>query len=52
MQNIAAKMEELIETLKQRRDELRVKKHLGSLDARGEREALEKNGDQSTVEIG
>ncbi len=39
---MADKMEELIETLKQQRDELRVKMHLGSLDAKDEFDALEK----------
>lgn len=38
--------EDLIQTLKQQRDELRVKMHLGSLEAKEEFEALEKKWEQ------
>lgn len=42
--------EDLIETLKQQRDELKVKMHLGSLEAKQEYEALEKKWDHWTAE--
>ncbi len=39
------KFDDLIETLKQQRDELKVRMHLGSLDAKDEFEALEKKSE-------
>jgi len=42
--------EDLIETLKQQRDELKVKMHLGSLEAKDEFEALEKKWEHWTAE--
>ena len=44
------KFEDLIETLKQQRDELKLKMHLGSLEAKEEFEALEKKWDHWTAE--
>ncbi len=44
------KFEDLIDTLKQQRDELKVRMHLGSLDAKDEFEALEKKWEQWTAE--
>ena len=42
--------DDLIETLKQQRDELKVRMHLGSLDAKDEFEALEKKWDHWSAE--
>lgn len=44
------KFEDLIDALKQQRDELKVQMHLGSLDAKDEFEALEKKWEQWTAE--
>ena len=50
MADISDQFEELLESLKQQRDELRVQMHLGSLDAKDEWEALEKKWDQWLAE--
>ena len=50
MSEINDKIEGVIETLKQQRDELKVRMHLGSLDAKEEFEALEKKWNQWTAE--
>lgn len=44
------KLEDLIGSLKQQRDELRVRMHLGSLEAKDEFDALEKKWEQWTAE--
>jgi hypothetical protein len=44
------KWDDLIETLKQQRDELRVQMHLASLDAKDEFDELEKKWDQWSAE--
>ena len=44
------KFDELIETLKQQRDELKVQMHLASMEAKDEFDALEKKWDQWVAE--
>ena len=44
------KFEDLISSLKQQRDELKVQMHLGSLEAKDEFEALEKKWETWTAE--
>ncbi len=50
MPDINDKFGDLIETLKQQRDELKVRMHLGSLDAKDEFEALEKKWEHWSAE--
>ena len=50
MADISDKLGDIIESLTRERDELRVKMHLGSLDAKDEWEALEKKWDHWIAE--